>query len=339
MVSFKSIFLNCVCDINRCYHNRKVMMGDEWMDGWTALSSSPPSPLNRLFLQLIGRVWLSWALRASALPAVSHYTHPKGEGYDTLTTHPPAPKPAQTHTHTHTLFLISLAVHTHRDMRSGLAYIIHAAETDQTPVHTCWTVLLWLSDIRCVCCMTHARWQAAQPKPTEQTHSLTHTHALTEDWIYRRGEESFSEGVNNLKALVARGGEKHLEGTCSFHVVNKRKERQRNTPTLRCGFFNFLFNPLSFCGHEEGVCVSKQTDAKKKKKKTLFRCFWRLCAKVSVRSGARTVPYASDGSNPSPVQHRSGGNERERGEHRRWRRWRRERRGRRSGGQRCCGPV
>lgn len=34
-----------------------------------------------------------------------------------------------------------------------------------------------------------------------------------------------------------------------------------------------------------------------------------LCAKVSVRSGTRTVPYASDGSNPSAVQHRFGGNE------------------------------
>lgn len=34
-----------------------------------------------------------------------------------------------------------------------------------------------------------------------------------------------------------------------------------------------------------------------------------LCAKVSVRSGTRTAPYAADGSNPGPVQHRSGGDE------------------------------
>lgn len=46
---------------------------------------------------------------------------------------------AMTHTHTHpphTLYFFR-GPHTHLDIRSDLAYILHVAENDQTPMHTC----------------------------------------------------------------------------------------------------------------------------------------------------------------------------------------------------------
>lgn len=103
--------------------------------GRTALSTSPspsPSSLNRLFMGGIGRVWLSGAERCERLPfllSLLLYTE-GGEGYDTRT-HPP------NHTHKHFFFFFypSCCPHTHNNMRSGLAYIIHAVQTDETPMH------------------------------------------------------------------------------------------------------------------------------------------------------------------------------------------------------------
>lgn len=76
-----------------------------------------------------------------------------------------------------------------------------------------------------------------------------------------------------------------------------------------CLFFFSLF-----CGDEDRVRVSKPPIKKKKTPKQNKHCRCSqvvscLCAKPSVRTGTRTASHAADGSNPSPVQHRSGGNE------------------------------
>ena len=278
---------------------------------------------------------------ASVCPAccLSLYT-PKGGGlWHTHNTPTRTQTHTDTHTHTHTHFSSSPSLSTHT---ATCAPVLLTSSMQQKQIrHPCIHAGLCSSgsQIYGVCAAWHTRGDKLHSRSLQSRHTLlhTHTHSLKTEFTGEGKNRSLKEWII-LKRLLP----EEERNTWKEHVhfmlwIRERKGSETLQPSGVVFFF--LFNPLSFCGHEEGVCVSKQTDAKKKKKKPSSGVFWRLCAKVSVRSGARTVPYASDGSNPSPVQHRSGGNERERGEHRRWRRWRRERRGRRSGGQRCCGPV
>lgn len=170
-----------------------------------------PHPTDASIYYLWGD-WSSLAERSSAerLPCLlSLIIHTQGEGHDTLT-------------HTHTLSVSPVVhTHTHLDLRScaqlsDLAYIIHAAETDQTPMHTCWNALLCFSHTVCV---------------LHDTHTLTHSwgcllqsrrtlwHALrTRDWINGRvGNLWLCIGLNYFKAFAARRGEKkQLKGGCLF---------------------------------------------------------------------------------------------------------------------------
>lgn len=115
--------------------------------GRTALSTSPSpspssSPLNRLFMGGIGRVWLSGAERCERLPFLLSpllYTE-GGEGYDTRT-HPP------NHMHKHFFFFFypSCCPHTHTQQHA-LRSCLH---------HPC--MLSAAHNPVSVCCMTHVR--------------------------------------------------------------------------------------------------------------------------------------------------------------------------------------
>lgn len=223
-----------------------------------------------------------------------------------------------THTDTRTFLSTPPLVHTHRDMRSDFAYIIHAVETDHACIHA--GVCSFAShNTVCVLHDTHARWQAAQPSspPPEQTHTFTNTEDTRPERICRKVSFWRTELFNRCQK---RRGEDRQKNNRKEHVYFMLIGKVVIPSTLRC-FFSFICR-YSADMKTEFLWVKKQK-------------------KTEVRSGARTFPYASDGSNPSPVQHRSGGNEWEWREYRRWRRWRRERwrRKRRGGGQRCCGSV
>lgn len=111
-----------------CVWDSDDAITDCLMNGYTALSSSPSQPSDASICYLWGD-WSSLAERSGAerLPCLL-----------SLIIHTPGGGPWHAHTHTHTLSFSPL-VHTHLDLRSDLAYIIHAGETDQTLMHTCWS--------------------------------------------------------------------------------------------------------------------------------------------------------------------------------------------------------
>lgn len=136
MFSFKSVFLNGASDCEL----RTVLV---YCLFDTKKTDLPPPPL------FIDYLWVGLVEPGCCLP---YYT--QREGRAMTRSHAPTHLLSLSLTLTHTHIFIPSLVRAHDNLRSDLAYIIHTAHTEGTPVHTCSSVPL---TIQCVYFMTLTR--------------------------------------------------------------------------------------------------------------------------------------------------------------------------------------
>ena len=248
------------------------------MNGWTDGQLCPPPPhhpsIDYFYSWLVESGWAEHCERLPCLLSLIIHTQRGRAMTHSQHTHP-HPNPHR-HTHTHTHFSSSPSLSTHT---ATCAPVLLTSSMQQKQIrHPCIHAGLCSSgsQIYGVCAAWHTRGDKLHSRSLQSRHTLlhthTHTHSLKTEFTGEGKNRSLKEWII-LKRLLP----EEERNTWKEHVhfmlwIRERKGSETLQPS-GVVFFYFLFNPLSFCGHEEGVCVSKQTDAKKKKKKTLFRGF------------------------------------------------------------------